>query len=170
MKPFVFAAGVLALLGMASTESVEARPQKSTVDMSNRNKIFVGWVDLNPDTYRVLDYDTKAEWANAIDGINAAFQDDLKSTYLPGRTLTMAKNREDQNAADNDLYIKFTNVAEDKGYRLHIAVHFIDPKTGTELAVIPEDRYGAHLCGLVGCVEKELGKVGQLIQKQINSK
>ena len=82
----------------------------------------------------------------------------------------MAKNKGDENAAGNDLYIKFTNVSEDKGYRLHIAVHFIDPKTNTELAVIPEDQYGAHLCGLVGCMEKELGKVGELVKKQVGPK
>jgi len=170
MKRFVLTAAVLSLLCIASPHSVEANVKKSTVDMSNMNKVFVGWVDLNPDAYRVLDYDTKAEWAKAIDDINAVFQDNLKSTYLSGRTLTMAKNKEDENAAGNDLYIKFTDVTEDKGYRLHIAVHFIDPKTNTELAVIPVNRYGAHLCGLVGCAEKELGKVGELINKQISPK
>jgi len=168
MKWFVFAAA-LALLCIASPASVEAHATKSSVDMSNMNKIFVGWVDLDPDTYRVLDYDTKAEWATVIDNINAYFQDDLKSNYLAGRTLTMAKNKDDVNAAGNDLYIKFTNASEDKGYRLHIAVHFIDPKTNTELAVIPEVRYGAHLCALVGCMEKELGKVGELVSKQVSS-
>jgi len=169
MKRFMVAAVLLSLC-IASQTSVEARDAKPSVDMSNMNKIFVGWVGLDPDTYRVLDYDTKAEWATVIDNTNAYFQDELKTNYLAGRTLAMAKNKEDENAAGNDLYIKFTNVSEDKGYRLHIAVHFIDPKTNTELAVIPEDQYGAHLCGLVGCMEKELGKVGELVKKQVGPK
>jgi hypothetical protein len=167
MKRLVFAA-VLILVCVASPTSVEARIAKSSVDMSNMNKIFVGWVGFDPDEYRLLDYDTKAEWVTVIDNINAYFQGDLKTNYLAGRTLSMAKNKDDENAAGNDLYIKFTNVSEDKGYRLHIAVHFIDPKTNTELAVIPEDRYGAHVCGLVGCMEKELGKVGELVNKQVS--
>jgi hypothetical protein len=167
MKRFVLAAA-MTLLCIASSTSGEAHSTKSSADMSNMNKIFVGWVDLDPDEYRVLDYDTKAEWATVIDNINAYFQEDLKSNYLAGRTLTMAKNKDDVNAAGTDLYIKFTNASEDKGYRLHIAVHFIDPKTNAELAVIPEDRYGAHLCGLVGCMEKEVDKVGELVKKQVS--
>ena len=170
MKRFAIAAVAL-LLCMALPSSTEARGTKQpSVDMSNKNKIFVGWIDLDPEEYRLLDYDTKAQWATVVDNVNSYFQDELKSEYLAGRTLTMAKNKEDVNAGDNDLYIKFTNVSEDKGYRLHIAVHFIDPKTGTELAVIPEDRYGAHLCGLEGCIEKELGKIGELINKQVVGK
>ena len=169
MKRFAITA-VLLLLCIACPTSMEAGAKKSTVDMSNMNKIFVGWVGFDPDEYRLLDYDTKADWVAVIDKINAYFQDDLKSTYLAGRTLTMAKNKEDENATGNDLYIKFTNVSEDKGYRLHIAVHFIDPKTSNELAVIPEDRYGAHVCGLEGCIEKELGKVGELLHKQVSPK
>jgi hypothetical protein len=166
MKRFVLVAA-LALLCIASPTVVDARGAKSTVDMSKMDKIFVGWVDFDPAQYRVLDYDTKKEWSDVIDQVNATFQDDLKTKYLAGRTLTMAKNREDVDTAGNDLYIKFTNASEDKGYRLHIAVHFIDPKTNTELAVIPENRYGAHVCGLVGCMEKELDKVGELINKQV---
>ena len=169
MKRFALAT-ILVLICIGSPSSVEARATKSGVDMSNMKKVFVGWVDLSPDEYHLLDYDTKADWVAVIDKVNASFQADLQSNYLAGRTLTMAKNREDENAAGNDLYIKFTNVSEDKGYRLHIAVHFIDPKTNTELAVIPEDRYGAHVCGLEGCIEKELDKVGELVSKQVGPK
>jgi len=167
MKRFVVAA-ILLLLCIASPTSMKAGDKKPAVDMSNMKTIFVGWVNLDPDTYRVLDYDTKAEWAEVINEFNAYFQDQLKTNYLAGRTLTMAKNKDDENAAGNDLYIKFTDASEDKGYRLHIAVHFIDPKTNTELAVIPAERYGAHVCGLVKCMEKEVDKVGELVKKQVN--
>jgi hypothetical protein len=169
MKRFAITT-LLLLLCIAYPTSMEAGTKKPTVDMSNMKTIFVGWIDLDPDTYRVLDYDTKAEWAEVIDNFNAYFQSELKTNYLAGRTLTMAKNKDDVNAAGNDLYIKFTDVSEDSGYRLHIAVHFIDPKTNTELAVIPADRYGAHLCGLVGCMEKEVDKVGVLVSEQVSPK
>jgi hypothetical protein len=148
---------------------MEAGSKKSTVDMSNIKTIFVGWVDLDPDEYRLLDYSTKEDWGRDIDKANAYFQGDLKSRFLAGRTLTMAKNRDDVNAAGNDLYIKFTDVTEDKGYRLHMTIHFIDLKTNTELAVIPSDVYSAHghFCLLEGCIQIELGKVGELIRKQV---
>jgi hypothetical protein len=167
MKRFALLAVAL-LLFFTLPSSIEARATKSGIDMSNKNKIFVGWVDLSPDEYRLLDYDSKADWATVIDNVNTNFQSDLKSEFLVGRTLTMAKNREDTNPGDSDLYIKFTDASEDKGYRLHIAVHFIDPKTNTELAVIPADRYGAHVCTLEGCIEKELDKIGGLISKQLS--
>jgi hypothetical protein len=169
MKRFNVTA-ILLLLCIVSPTSMKAGDKKPTVDMSNVKTIFVGWVNLDPDTYRVLDYDTKAEWAEVIDEFNAYFQGELKTNYLAGRTLTMAKNKDDENAAGNDLYIKFTDVSEDKGYRLHIAVHFIDPKTNTELAVIPAERYGAHVCGLVKCMDKEIDKVGELVSKQVSPK
>jgi hypothetical protein len=171
MKRFVFAAA-LTLLCIASPTSVEEQVTKSNVDMSNMNKIFVGWVDLDPDEYRLLDYSTKEDWVGDIEKANAYFQGDLKSGFLAGRTLTMAKNRDDVNAAGNDLYIKFTDVAEDKGYRLHMAIHFIDLKTNAEIAVVPSDVYSArgHFCLLEGCIQIELGKVGKLVSKQIGSK
>jgi len=167
MNRFVPAAALALLCVAALPTSVEARGPKSSVDMSNMNKIFVGWVGLDPEEFHMLDYDTKEDWVKVIDKVNATFRSDLKTSYLAGRTLTMANDKDDVNSAGNDLYIKFTNVSEDKGYRLHVAIHFIDPKTNTELAVIPEDRYGAHLCGLEGCIEKELDKVGELIHKQV---
>ena len=159
----------LAVLCITAPTAVEARNSRSNVDLSHMKKIFVGWVDFDPTTYRVLDYDTKAQWSEVIDNSNSYFQDELKSDYLVGKTLTMAKNRDDIDPSGNDLYLKFTDVAEDKGYRLHIAVHFIDPKTNTELAIIPTDRYGAHLCGLVGCMEKELSKVGELVSERLST-
>jgi len=169
MNRFVVAM-VLGLLCIASPTSVEAKPEKSSVDMSNMNKIFVGWVDWDPDEYRVLNYSTKEDWVKDIERANIYFQGDLKAGLLAGRTLTMAKNRDDVNAAGNDLYIKFTDVAEDKGYRLHVAVHFIDPKTDTELALVASDVYSArgHFCVLEGCMQLELNKVGELVKKMVS--
>jgi len=170
MKRFMVAM-VLGLLCVASPTSVDASgPKPPSVDMSNLNKIFVGWVDWDPDEYRLLNYSTKEDWVKDINSANAYFQGGMKAEYLAGRTVTLAKNREDVNAAGNDLYIKFTNVSEDKGYRLRLAVHFIDPKTDTELAVVPEDVYSAHghFCVLEGCMQLELNKVGGLVKKMVS--
>ena len=164
-----FAVTVVALLlCIAYSTSVEAGTKKPTVDTSNMKTIFVGWVDVDPEEYGLLNYSTKEDWVRDINRANANFQGNLKSGFPAGRTLTMAKNRDDVNTAGNDLYIKFTDVTEDKGYRLHMAIHFIDLKTNAEIAVVPSDVYSArgHFCLLEGCMEIELGKVGKLIRKQ----
>jgi len=171
MKRFATLA-VLLLLCIACPASMEAGSKKPTVDMSNVKTIFVGWVDVDPEEYRLLDYSSKEDWLKDIEKANATFQGDLKSKFLAGRTLTMAKNRDDVNTAGNDLYIKFTDVTEDKGYRIHMAIHFIDLKTNAEIAMIPLDTYSArgHFCLLEGCMEIELHKVGELLNKQIEPK
>jgi hypothetical protein len=46
-------------------------------------------------------------------------------------------------------------------------VHFIDLKTNSEIGSIPLETYGAHLCGLTGCMDKELEEVRQQLQKQL---
>jgi hypothetical protein len=168
MKRFVVTV-VLLLLCIASPTAMEAGSKKPTVDMGNMKTIFVGWIDVDPEEYRLLGYSTKEDWLKDVEKANAYFQGDLKSRFPVGRTLTMAKNRDDVNAAGNDLYIKFTDVTEDKGYRLHLAIHFIDLKTNAEIAVIPSDQYTAHghFCLLEGCMEYEVHKVGELIKKQV---
>jgi len=167
-----FAVTVVALLlciAYSTSVSVEAGTKKPTVDMSNMKTIFVGWVDVDPEEFGLLNYGTKEDWVRDITRANAHFQGNLKSEFPVGRTVTMAKNRDDVNTAGNDLYIKFTDATIDKGYRLHMAIHFIDLKTNTEIASIPLDVYKAsgHFCVLEGCMEIELGKVGKLIRNQV---
>ena len=87
--------------------------------------------------------------------------------YLSGRTVTAAKNKGDENAAGNDLYIKFSDVTFGTNYRLLLSIHFIDPKTNSEIASIPARTFGAGLCGLVGCLEEELDKVGAKLQTEV---
>jgi hypothetical protein len=166
MKRFVVMA-VLVLFCIASPTAMQAKDKTSHVDMSHMDHIFVGWVDMNPDSWKLLDYDTKKEWADVIDSLNEYFHEELKTVYLPGKTLTVAKNKDDENAAGNDLYIKFTDVSVDKGYRLHAAIHFIDPKSGAEIAAIPLDSYRGRVCGLVGCMQKSLNKIGEKLNKEI---
>ncbi len=168
MKRLVVMA-VLLLLCIACPASMEAKSAKTTVDMRNMNRIFVGWVDMNPDSWRLLDYDTRSEWSDVIDSLNEYFREELKAEYLPGKTITAAKNKDDQNAAGNDLAIKFTDVSVDKEYRLHAAIHFIDPKTNTELTSLPLATYRGRVCGLVGCMKKSLDKIGKKINVEVTS-
>lgn len=167
MKRIVAVVALLLFLA-ASPASIGASSTRSSADMRTMKRIFVGWIDLHPEAFASLDYSTKEDWVEEIQHGNAYFLSALTQA-LPDRTITMAKGADDENAAGNDLYIKFTDVSEDHEYRLHLAIHFIDPKTNTEIAAIPLDTYVGHVCGLEGCIEKEVTKTANRIKKAVES-
>ena len=78
-----------------------------------------------------------------IRDLNQDFQSSCKGQYLAGRTVTVAKGREDdENAAGNDLYIKFSDVNIDHDYYgIRLSIHFMDPKTNTEIGSVPSRLY-----------------------------
>ncbi len=168
MKRSVVTAALL-LLCISFPTSMEARDKRSSVDMSNMNRIFLGWVDLNPDEFLDLGY-SKGDWTDVISAVNSLFQRNCQSRYLPDRTVTAAKDKGDEYAAGNDLYIKFSDVSFDTSYRLHLSIHFIDPKTNSEIASVPGRTYAAHLCGLVSCLETELDQVGTRLQVAVTTR
>jgi hypothetical protein len=137
--------------------------------MSKMNRIFLGWVDVDPSNFAQLGY-SKAEWIEVIGSANQTFQQSCQSKYLTGRTITLAKDKGDENAAGNDLYIKFSDAVFGKDYGLRLSVHFIDPKTNSEIASIPVRAYMGHLCGLVSCLDKELDQVGTKLQVKVMGK
>jgi len=165
MKRWTLAIILLGLLLPAA--SFAAKVTEPAADLTNMKTIFIGWIDLGPDAWGTLGYHSKAEWVSVIEQENSEFQSKLGSRYLTGKTLTGAKNREDENAAGNDLYIKFVNVFVDSKYRLHISVQFIDPKTNTVLSSIPEWKHTGHFCTLQGCLAKDLEEVGEKLQPLI---
>jgi len=142
--------------------------KESAVDMKGMNRIFLGWVDMVPDDWAVHGYASKAEWAGAINTLNNAFQRLCQTTYLPGRTVTGAKEKGDENATGNDLYIKFSDVRVDYDhYHLYLSVHFIDPKTNSELASIPVRPYYGNDWGFVNYLRAALDEVGVKLQVEI---
>jgi hypothetical protein len=174
MKRLVVTA-VLLLLCISFPSSLEARngvkrylTKESTVDMKNMNHIFIGWVDMNPDEWALHHYKDKAEWADVIGSLNASFLRSLQVTYLPGRTITGAKDKGDENAAGNDLYIKFSDVQVDYDhYHLILAIHFIDPKTNQEIASIPVRPYYGNDWGLANYLKSALDEVGTKLQVEV---
>ncbi len=158
----------LLLSCMVLPAALAAKEKGTPVDMKNIHLVFIGWVDVNPEDYHMQGYSTKQEWLDVINAANVNFQKNcLAVSGLSGRTVTGAKDRNDVNTAGNDLYIKFSDVQFDRKYRLHVAVHFIDLKANSEVGSIPLERYGAHLCSLSGCMDKELEEVRKEIQKQL---
>lgn len=154
------------LLIVALPMLLMAKQKAAPVDLKGMNRVFLGWVDISPDDYHHQGYSTREEYLAVINHANTAFQEYCQSKAFSGRTMTAAKTRGDESTAGNDVYVKFSDVVYDHKYRLHIAVHFIDLKTNAEIGSIPLKTYGAHMCGLEGCLIKELDKVGEDLQKE----
>lgn len=174
MKRLVVTA-VLLLLCLSLPPSLEARhrvkrylTKESTVDMKNMDHIFLGWVDLGPHDWGLHGYDTKSEWTDIINSLNSAFSRGLQTTYLPGRTITAAKDRGDENAAGNELYIKFSDVGIDyDNYHLILSIHFIDPKTNSEIASIPVRPYYGNDWGFRNYLKAALDEVCTKVQVEV---
>lgn len=175
MKQLTFAVTLL-LLCISFPTTLAARHKvprylnkESTVDMSKMDHIFLGWVDLEPDAWALYDYKSKADWADVIASLNADFGRALQATYLHGRTITAAKDKADENAAGNDLYIKFSDVRIDNDNdHLILSIHFIDPKTNAELATIPVRPYYGDGRGLTGDLKASLDEVGTKLQVEVS--
>jgi|SRR5580658_1211484 hypothetical protein len=142
--------------------------KETTVDMKDMNHVFLGWVDLGADEWAYRGYSTKDEWVNVIDSLNAEFARSLQVTYLPGRTITAAKNKLEENTAGNDLYIKFSDVRVDyDNYHLILSIHFIDPKTNAEIGSIPTRPYYGNDWGLKNYLKAALDEVGTKLQVEV---
>jgi len=145
MKRLVLIVGLL--LCAAFHAPLEARGHKNysketTVDMSVKKAIFLGWVDLPSEGWSLWGYGNREEWADVISDLNHDFQSSCQGQYLAGRTVTVAKDRKDENAAGNDLYVKFSDVNIDHDYYgIRLSIHFIDPKTNIEIASVPSRLY-----------------------------
>lgn len=116
--------------------------KQTTVDMSASKKVFLGWVDLPADQWNIWGYPSRSEWEQVIQDLNQDFQSNCESRYLEGMVVKVAKDKSDLNAAGNDLAIRFSDIHIDsKTYGISLAIHFIDPKTNAEIAVIPPHLY-----------------------------
>ncbi|HXB62216.1 MAG TPA: hypothetical protein VNU94_05125 [Acidobacteriaceae bacterium] len=174
MKRIVVIA-VLALLCVAAPTPAFARygvkrylKKETTTNMTNMNHVCVGWVDLGVDQWGRLEYDTKGEWSAVIDGLNDSFVSALPVMYLPGKTVTGAKNKDDESMAGCDLYVKFSNVYVDyDNYHLILAIDFIDPKTNTEIGTIPVRPYFGDAWGLRGYLDAALKEVSTKLTVEI---
>jgi hypothetical protein len=143
-------------------------PHKETAaDMRGMQRIFLGWVDLKEDDWAVHGYSNKQEWASNIPALNSAFRYICQS-YLAGKTVDGAKQKGDENAAGYDLYIKISDVMIDYSkYHLYMSIHFIDPKTNTEIGSIPARPYFGNDWGFVNYLRAALDEASQKIRVEI---
>lgn len=138
-------------------------------DMSSAKKVFVGWVDLPPDQWHEWGYEGRQDWVETIKDVNHDFQSNCKDKYLSGREVTAAKDNGDENAAGNDLYIKFSDVSIDKdSYGIKLSIHFIDPKTNAEIGSIPTHLYRRkRMFQFAKYMTGALEEVGQKIEVEV---
>ena len=87
---------------------------------------------------------------------------------MPGRIITAAKGKGDENAAGSDLYIKFSDVRIDyNNYELILSIRFIDPRTSSEIASIPVRPYYGDARGVAGYLKAALDEVGTKLQVEV---
>jgi hypothetical protein len=174
MKRLTFAVTLL-LLCISFPASLAARHKvprylnkESGVDMSGMNHIFVGWVDLEPEAWALFDFHSRADWTEVIASLNADFLRGLQATYLHGRIITAARDKADENASGNDLYIKISDVRVDyDNEHLILSIHFIDPKTNSEIASIPVRPYYGDGHNVTESLKAALDEVGTKLQVEV---
>ena len=142
--------------------------KESSIDMSHMNRIFLGWVDLEPDAWALYGFTSEADWADTIASLNAGFARSVQTTYLPGRTITAAKDSENEIVAASDLYIKFSDVRVDyENDHLILSIHFIDLKTNSEIASIPVRPYYGNASGIKSYLKAALDEVAKKLQVEV---
>jgi hypothetical protein len=165
MKQMWTTSFLLCFMALAST-AVAKEKAWSAVDMTNVKRVFIGWAAIDAN-YHKLGYGTLQDWNPVVRDANAHFIEMLKSSNLgAGRELVGATSPEDTAVNGYDLYIKPVDASFDYGYRLHIGFDLVNTKTGAILLHMDTKRYGAHLCGLTGCMDKEFDEA----VKDINSR
>ncbi len=162
MKRLLVVAALFACL------DVQAGPKKETkVNMTAAKNIFIGWVGMSPDDWQALGYADKQSWVDVIDKSNEAFQESCRKA-LVRRQVTGAKGPTDENAAGQDLHIKFSDVRFDTdSYRLSLSIHFVDPRSGSELGSIPLRSYRGGHFSVESCLGGALEKLSEKVQEEI---
>ncbi len=170
MRVGLLTAVLLACIGLPP--AAEPRDKGPAIDMANMKRIFVGWVKLDPETWSAWGYQSREEWANVIRDLNLEFARSCQGKYLVGRTVTGAKDESDENAADNDLYIKFSDVYIDHDYYgIRLSIQFIDPKTNAQVTSIPSNLYyQKRWFRFELYMRAALDEVGKKLQKEFSAR
>ncbi len=170
MKRLGLIVGLLLCLGLhSSVQAKNKEVKETTADMSGSKKVFVGWVDLPVDQWNLWGYSGREDWSQVIKDLNQQFLESCQTQYLQGMVVQVAKDRTDENAAGNDLAVKFSDIHIDsKTYGISLSIHFIDPKTKAEIAVVPPHLYyEKRMWKFQAYMAAALEDVGKKIQVEI---
>jgi hypothetical protein len=178
---FFFALLAIAFtVGCASFSIVKENP--SSPSLSGYKTIYVGWLDLREDDWKLYGFASKEKWVATIKWANiSALQEEFKKD-LPEKTITGASSKSDTFPGNSDLYLKFTlnKIEQNFNYcwggvdKLLVDVEVIEGKTGkavytasivaTQNAPFPkghggwsfEARLGIELYNLARCIAEKL--------------
>jgi hypothetical protein len=143
------------------------RQQPAPAGWGSATRVFVGWVNISEEDWPVLGYASRQDWAEAIEVGNLAFQRQLQRK-VPERVVTGAKSGKDGSAKDLDLQVKFEDVKFDTdSYRVYLSIHFIDPRTGAELASLPRQQYRGGHFSVSNCMQGALERVAEKIVQEM---
>jgi hypothetical protein len=172
MKRLVLISVVVAV--MAFQIGLDAGPVKrylkkeTTIDMAAAKTVCVGWIDLRASDWVAHGYSSKLDWENAIDRLNNVAQSLAETDWLPERKIVGAEDATDEKATGCDLRIAFSGVKVDyDNYHLYLSIRFIDPKTNTEIGVIPRRPYYGDNWGFERYLRAALNEVGLKIQVEV---
>jgi hypothetical protein len=168
MKRLVVTAALL-LLCISFPSSLEARHgvkeyknKETAVDMSKMQRIFIGGINLPAEEGALYGYE-RVDWIEMMAALNQKL-----SRCVLDHNVTVAKDKDDVNTAGYDLYIKFQDVNIDyEYYHLIVGIHFIDPKTNAEIAMIPARPYYGNDWGFKGFMNAALDKVCEKVQVEV---
>jgi len=151
------------LIGCASAFSV-VKENPSSPKLGGYKSIYVGWLDMREDDWKLYGYASKNLWITEIKRHNInGLQEYLKGD-LPGKTITGAKSKSDQFPGTSDLYLKFNFNKINQNYNgwgaldeLLVDLEIIEGKTGkvlykasivtTQAAAFPRNWKGASFDG-----------------------
>jgi hypothetical protein len=140
----------------------EYKYKETAVDMSKMQRIFIGRINLPTEEGALYGYE-KADWIELMAALNQKL-----SRCVLDRDVTVAKDKDDVNAAGYDLYIKFQDVNIDyEYYHLIVGIHFVDPKTNAEITMIPARPYYGNDWGFKGFMNAALNKVCEKVQVEV---
>ena len=135
---FFFALVAIAFtVGCASTFSI-VKENPSSPKLSGYKTIYVGWLDLRENDWKLYGYASKDQWVTAIKTANISVLQEYLKQDLPGKTITGASSKSDTFSGNSDLYLKFAfnKINQNFNYgwggvdELLVDVEFIEGKTG----------------------------------------
>ena len=172
MKRVVFLIfGLLTCLALPT--SLEAKPKRylkkeTAANMIGMQKVFVGWVDLEPDDWALHGYRGKQEWEEGVNTLNRALLRLCQTMYLKGRTVAGAENKNDTNTAVHDLYVRFSDVRVDHNrYSLYLSIQFLDAKTNAVLGTLPMRPYYGNAWGFIPYLRAAMEEVALKLEVEI---
>ncbi|MFH0977460.1 MAG: hypothetical protein V1874_16900 [Spirochaetota bacterium] len=160
----IFAAAII-LTGCASAFSI-VKENPSSPKLSGYQSIYIGWLDLREDDWKLYGYDSKNTWATEIKRHNINGLQEYIKLELPGKTIIGSTAKSDAYLGKGDLFLKFKYNKINQNYNgwgavdeLLVDVDFIEGKTGktlytasivtTQAAAFPRNWKGATFDGRV---------------------